>query len=779
MGFRNSVLLGVGMKGLCPVKLVIWFVFGSLFSVTAVAQDFFLSPVIYPVSSPTALRIADVNGDGFPDLLVGSAAGGGEILVYLGKGHGDFSSPIVLQYGAIPLDIAVADVNGDGKADIIVANGPNQTVSIMLGDGTGHFGQPSNVTFSLPVWRAVAGDVNGDGKIDLAVFGQDQTSNNNPEMIFICLGDGHGGFTQVSQVNAGSGSTVLDYVLADFNEDKKLDLAFIAGNAKGVGVALGDGAGNFGTPTFFGANQIEGNLVVADVNKDGHQDIVSWGSTSPGLIPPAPVVLFGDGTGNFAVQFDAALPQRPFMGSIALADVNGDGNLDLLAMQITGPESDVIDIALGDGKGNFTAQGNPITFGVFGSLIQPVDLAHDGHVDLVLLGAFNNHGFTLPNAIVEYMNVHSSPPLPSSIPTLESSPDLPPAGSPVTFTADVLGAGGSPDGTVTFSDGATVLGSAPVVDQAAGDGLATFMTSLGQGNHSITASYSGSARFVPSVSAAILVMVGPPNSVTTVKSSMNPSQVGQAVTFTANVTGNGGTPAGLLTFRDGGATIGSQQLDVTGSASMVITSFTAGTHPITAQYAGSSSFQSSTSAVIFEQVSGINPPGPDYAFGAAPASATVSAGQSASFTITLMTTGGFNNTVTFACQGLPANSQCQFSPPSVDTSKPLVPVTLTMTTTGSSATLRRGSSHSLVAVLASAVFGLVLLGGGRKRRKLVLSLMTMVVIVCCVSCGGGGGSGGGQTTPPNGATPSGTSQVVVTGTSGSLSHQLPITLTVK
>lgn len=772
------------MKSSCPGRFVIWFVVGSFLAVTAAAQDFFLSPVIYPVGSPTVLQIADLNGDGFPDLLVGNIDGGGEILVYLGKGHGDFDPPIVLQYGAVPKDIAVADVNGDSKPDIIVANGPNQTVSILLGDGTGHFGQPSNVTFSVPVWRVIAGDVNGDGKTDLAIFGQDQTSSGNPETIFICLGDGHGGFTQVSQVNAGN-TQLVDYALADFNEDKKLDLAFFSGDARGVGVALGDGAGNFGAPAFFGGNVVFRNLAVADVNKDGHLDIVSVGPSGPVavLLPGAPVVLLGDGKGNFSVQTDAPLPLRDFFtGPMSLADVNGDGNLDFLIMQENTSGTSFIDFALGDGKGNFTVQGNPVSLHNSFADVPPgaADLEHDGHTDLVLLGAFGENRFRIPDSIAVYMNVNSALPLPSNVPSVAASPQMPPADTAVTLTADVVAAGGNPDGSVTFSDGATVLGSAPVVDQSSGDGLATFVTSsLAQGSHSITANYSGSMRFVSSVSAAIVVMVGEPASVTTVKSSVNPSTVAQAVTFTANVTGIGGTPTGILTFLDGGTTLGSQQLDGAGSASIVVSSFTAGTHQITAQYGGSSSFQPSTSAILFQQVSGINPPGGDYVLDATPASATVNPGQSATFSLTLATTGGFNGIVNFACQGLPANSQCQFSPQSVDTSKPVGPVTLTMMTSGPSAAIASGHSHSLVSLVAStaALFGLVLMCGTRKRRNLILCLIGTAVIVGSVSCGGGGRVQ--SPPPPLPVTPSGTTQVVVTGTSGSVAHQLPITLTVK
>jgi hypothetical protein len=90
--------------------------------------------------------------------------------------------------------------------------------------------------------------------------------------------------------------------------------------------------------------------------------------------------------------------------------------------------------------------------------------------------------------------------------------------------------------------------------------------------------------------------------ITTLSSSINPSQVGQAVTFTATVTSGGGTPTGSVTFKDGGTALGSATLAGGGVAALTISSLTLGSHSITAVYGGSASFTTSTSPALIQAV---------------------------------------------------------------------------------------------------------------------------------------------------------------------------------
>jgi hypothetical protein len=120
--------------------------------------------------------------------------------------------------------------------------------------------------------------------------------------------------------------------------------------------------------------------------------------------------------------------------------------------------------------------------------------------------------------------------------------------------------------------------------------------------HSITAVYSGDGNFSASTSAVLTQTVDAPSATTTkLISSRNPSSVGQAVMFTATVTGTGGTPTGTVIFSDAGAAIGTVTLSA-GVAALTTTTLATGSHSITARYGGSTSFVASTSAGLVQTV---------------------------------------------------------------------------------------------------------------------------------------------------------------------------------
>jgi Big-like domain-containing protein len=150
----------------------------------------------------------------------------------------------------------------------------------------------------------------------------------------------------------------------------------------------------------------------------------------------------------------------------------------------------------------------------------------------------------------------------------------------------------TPTGTVTFFDGSTQIGSAPLVN-----GTATFTTTtpLAAGNHTITENYSGDDNF-DSLSVPVPVFIK--NATTTaLASSLNPSALGQSVTLTATVSSDGGTPTGSVTFMDAGAgSLGTVTLS-SGQASLTIATLAAGNHFIQAAYSGDSNFGASTGAL--------------------------------------------------------------------------------------------------------------------------------------------------------------------------------------
>src|SRR5262245_4506732 len=178
----------------------------------------------------------------------------------------------------------------------------------------------------------------------------------------------------------------------------------------------------------------------------------------------------------------------------------------------------------------------------------------------------------------------------STTTTLSSSVNPSVFGQSVTFTATVTPASGSgtPDGTVTFFDGAASIGFSTL-----SGGQATFaISSLAVGMHSITASYGGSSGFTASTSNTVIESVNKATTSTTVTSSANPSVFGQIVTFTATVTPQfaGSTPTGTVAFLDGTSTLGTATLSG-GMATFTTSSLAVGTHTIKASLRRGCQFQ--------------------------------------------------------------------------------------------------------------------------------------------------------------------------------------------
>jgi hypothetical protein len=177
---------------------------------------------------------------------------------------------------------------------------------------------------------------------------------------------------------------------------------------------------------------------------------------------------------------------------------------------------------------------------------------------------------------------------------------------------------------------------------------------------------------------------------------------------------------------------------------------------------------------------------------AAPAQASIPAGQSATFTLNFTPNGAASGqNFTLACANLPANSSCSFSPPAVQAGGPQN-IQLTMTTTGASAQLSRPGVSAWALAFALPGFGVMIILGGsgkdRRRKRLVLACLSLVLLIPLLSCSGAGGSSSSSQPPsnpaspptPGTATPSGTYTVVVHATSsGGAQSSTAVTLTIQ
>ena len=290
-------------------------------------------------AQPQGLAVGDFNGDGKLDLAV-TDSGSNAIGILLGNGDGTFGAETEFKTGVNPVSVAVGDFNGDGKPDLAVANGNNNdVVSILLGNGDGSFqGQLEYATGGTPV-AIVIEDFNGDGKLDLATA--DQTGN----AASVLLGKGDGSFLPHTDYAVGLSPTSI--AVADFRVDGRVDLAVTNGDGNTVSVLLGNGDGTFQPRVDVGTGNIPSAVVAADLNGDGKPDLAVANSVRSSVS-----TILGNGDGSFQTRVDYAVDTGADPHSVAVADFNGDGRLDLAVVD---SGDNAITVLLGNGDGSFEA----------------------------------------------------------------------------------------------------------------------------------------------------------------------------------------------------------------------------------------------------------------------------------------------------------------------------------------------------------------------------------------------------------------------------------------
>ena len=543
---------------------------GSVSSYLSNGDGTFQQPISSAVgiSGPQTIALVDLNRDGKLDAVTGGPFPA-SVTVFLGQGDGTFQSPVEYAVGTGPSNaggVATADLNGDGSQDVICTNDLASTISVLLGSRTGAL--RSLVETPSPSGPIAVGDFNGDGKLDLV------TDNLVANQVSLLIGKGDATFLPAVGFAVDKGPSSI--TAADFNGDGALDVA--TGNAADISVIFGNGNGTFQPPVnykgFGRTPNSNSNIVSADLNGDGKQDL-GWVDT-PTAQAPQVAVFLNDGTGTFLnpTQYPAGKAAQ----SVAFADFNGDGKLDM-AIAVSGPAPTwPVSVYLGNGDGTFQS---PQTYstGLPCTQVIATDVNNDGKQDLVL-----GCGFLvalLGNGDGSFQSAVASGPGP--------------------LTLHVAAGDFNGDGKIDIASAGLTLG----IYWGNGDG--TFLYSdLGLGATNVSVGNLNGDNAPDLVFdnglAGVLALPNVGGTAVALSSSVNPSKVNQRVTFTARVSATiGGTPTGAVSFKDGNTTLATVKLS-TGVGTFTTAKLSVGTHNITATYLGSGHFNPNVSQVLVQVV---------------------------------------------------------------------------------------------------------------------------------------------------------------------------------
>lgn len=310
------------------------------------------------------VSVGDLNGDGLPDIVLGKGRHWPLFnRVLLNDGHGRF---IASKLGPAPdrtYSAALADVNGDGYLDIVVSNDAPDRKLVYVNDGKGHFTESG--TFGNPKWSTryvTLADLNGDGYPDIIVAnrgdypdlvnGKPGKGPEVPTPSYVCLNDGKGYFPHCEPLPTESATSV---VAADFDGDGAIDL-FVPHRDGGQSVVLwNDGKGHFPTSTEVGPARAWIRMgAVGDLDRDGRPDLAIIDERLRSSF-----VIFNRGGRQFGNPVRLPGPERPPY-CIAIADLNRDNRPDIIVGNVeqrgsvyfnTGQGRTFHEVPWNDGKG--------------------------------------------------------------------------------------------------------------------------------------------------------------------------------------------------------------------------------------------------------------------------------------------------------------------------------------------------------------------------------------------------------------------------------------------
>ncbi|HLU48194.1 MAG TPA: VCBS repeat-containing protein [Planctomycetota bacterium] len=387
------------------------------------------------VTAPSDLIAADIDADDSVDVIIADRgpAGGGSagVLVAISNANGGFAGRMLREPGGeatAPRSIALGDIDGDGLTDIAAVDPGASSVTIFHQVAAGSFRAAPQVIAAAGIIAnpedLVAGDFDGDGRIDLltqspatsegrfffqnasreftpqavtlqstspfALAGGDVDGDGRPDLV---SADVDGGTITIQLQNASGAFTapiVLDAVgvlegpegiaLGDLDGDGRVDVVVTARVGGGAALFRQNGTGSFGGAEPLPGTDALGILVapvVADLDQDGHADVIALGHDAGTVY-----IWLGMEGGGFSAPEQVLISPVAAPVDVALADLDGDGELELAVASLGSVPLAVIDRAAG---GAFSSR--TISTGLAGANATSVaagDLNGDGRPDLVL-----------------------------------------------------------------------------------------------------------------------------------------------------------------------------------------------------------------------------------------------------------------------------------------------------------------------------------------------------------------------------------------------------------